>query len=481
MNKTTFPKSCHAHWDCSKGASAFSLLEACLDAWVSWQSKITKNDGTMFLEEEALQDLTAMLQTIAPSDQAIHVVVEKSSTTTRSGMKDGGDCKSWFDFIIFTDDNDDDDNSAGPDLSLEKARSTLETSRLPERIQKQALAVVGLREKANFQHRTPKHSQSGTRQEEESNFLFLLVGILHLWEKLPIVMGQSSTAVSLSPLPCEDADGETLQLLIGLPTNPQGKGLVTPTAVAILNTLCPSTSPPALNPTMTLQAVGMGAVDSSNFVRLLLGPMIHRQPSSTQATVAAEETTLPWKQDSLIHMESNLDDITAESLAFAIELLLKNQAVDAWVTPIVMKKGRSAHTLHCLCRSEAQSLPSLRRGSSDNTTTTTPAWEKLLQLMFRHTTTLGVRIQRDVERIALHRSVVTAQTSYVDTSREGQVDVKIGYMGGPNHNNTNVVSVKAEFDHCRDISLETGIPIQQVAAEAVHIAYTNINKMDAGA
>ena len=60
-----------------------------------------------------------------------------------------------------------------------------------------------------------------------------------------------------------------------------------------------------------------------------------------------------WLMDQVTHMEANLDDTTGEILAHAIELLLKHGAVDAWASPIVMKKGRPAHTLHCLCKSDS--------------------------------------------------------------------------------------------------------------------------------
>jgi len=88
--------------------------------------------------------------------------------------------------------------------------------------------------------------------------------------------------------------------------------------------------------------------------------------------------------------------------------------------------------------------------------------------MFRQTTTLGVRIQRNIDRAALRRSFLTIQTPYIENEREGKVDVKIGYLG------EEVVSIKAEFDHCRMISLETGIPIKVVSEFVVDQAVSNV-------
>jgi uncharacterized protein (DUF111 family) len=141
-----------------------------------------------------------------------------------------------------------------------------------------------------------------------------------------------------------------------------------------------------------------------------------------------------------------------------VELLLKNGAVDAWVAPIVMKKGRSAHTLHCLCFADSNAqlpdIPSSR--------------DKLLEIMFRHTTTLGARLSH-VSRAALRRSLVTVQAPFPETSRKGLVDVKVGYL------DEEVISIKAEFDHCRKISEETGVPLKDISELAIRLARLHLH------
>lgn len=155
-----------------------------------------------------------------------------------------------------------------------------------------------------------------------------------------------------------------------------------------------------------------------------------------------ENASSLWLTDSVVQLECNLDDITGELLAHAIDLLLNEGAADAWITPIVMKKGRPGHILHCLCQPEQE--------------------EKLLEVLFRHTTTLGVRIHRNIPRAKLCRYIGVAQTPYSNTTRNGQVDVKISSF-----QNGEILSVKPEFDHCEEISRESGTPLKIVAEAAL--------------
>jgi len=163
-----------------------------------------------------------------------------------------------------------------------------------------------------------------------------------------------------------------------------------------------------------------------------------------------------FRSDHVTHLETNLDDISGENLAFAIQMLLDNRALDAWVTPIVMKKGRPAYTLHCLCKD----------GGIDDEDNV----NMLLELIFTHTLTLGVRIYRNVPRAKLDRFITTVETSYTNTSRKGLVDIKVSRF-----NNGKVVRKKAEFDHCKVISTEVrGVGISTVAEQAV-MAYDKAN------
>jgi pyridinium-3,5-bisthiocarboxylic acid mononucleotide nickel chelatase len=103
---------------------------------------------------------------------------------------------------------------------------------------------------------------------------------------------------------------------------------------------------------------------------------------TAQANTAVLQEHNDWAVQQLYMLEANLDDITGETLAFVTAALLTAGALDVWTSPITMKKGRPAHTLHVLCAAADQC--------------------KLLQLVFTESTTLGVRTYA-VQRCALQR------------------------------------------------------------------------------
>ena len=173
----------------------------------------------------------------------------------------------------------------------------------------------------------------------------------------------------------------------------------------------------------------------------------------------------PWKIDKLSLLQTNIDDITSEALSYVMDLLFKNGAIDVWVEPIVMKKGRSAHQLNCLFHSH----------ESDSKDCNNNTFTCLMTIIFQHTTTLGVRIQRDIERAALRRKIVQIQTIYGandKAARNGMVDVKLGFL----HNK--VVSIKAEFDHCKVISEKTLTPLKLIADYATNQARKQLQHLN---
>jgi uncharacterized protein (DUF111 family) len=143
-----------------------------------------------------------------------------------------------------------------------------------------------------------------------------------------------------------------------------------------------------------------------------------------------------WTYRSLTQLECNVDDMTGETTAHVLSVLLSAGALDAWTAPIVMKKGRPAVSLCVLCEE--------------------PKTNALLEVVFRHATTLGVRVV-PVRRASLHRSFVRAvPTGFVAAGCDGKVDVKMGWMG------KECVNVKPEFEDCREVSEKTGAPVKVV-------------------
>lgn len=132
-------------------------------------------------------------------------------------------------------------------------------------------------------------------------------------------------------------------------------------------------------------------------------------------------------------IETNVDDLSAQVLAFACERLLKQGALDAWLVPITMKKGRAAHTLKVLCK----------RHDLDS----------LCDVLFRETTTLGVRVL-DVDRFSLRRRFES-----VEIEGLGCVRVKVGLFEDGTPSNTH-----PEYEDCKAVALRVGVPLKRVIA-----------------
>ena len=134
-------------------------------------------------------------------------------------------------------------------------------------------------------------------------------------------------------------------------------------------------------------------------------------------------------------IEANIDDLNPQVLAYSAERLLEAGALDVSIEPIVMKKGRPGSLLRVIAK------PSDR--------------EKLAQLIFAETSTLGVRIY-DAERRVRSRSFAEVETRY------GKVRIKFTSEG----------DFAPEYEDCRKLALETGVALKLVIAEA-NYAYLN--------
>ena len=132
--------------------------------------------------------------------------------------------------------------------------------------------------------------------------------------------------------------------------------------------------------------------------------------------------------EKLLELACNLDDMTGEEIGFALGALLEAGALDAWTSPIGMKKSRPGVLLGCLCREEKR--------------------EELLRCLFRHTTTLGVR-ERRCARYALERTTETAHTPC------GDVRVKVSQGWG-------VVRRKAEYDDLAALAKKNGVSLREI-------------------
>ena len=222
-----------------------------------------------------------------------------------------------------------------------------------------------------------------------------------------------------------------VELLRGVPMLGEGDGeLVTPTGAALLRELVDRFGP---MPEMTVTSIGYGAGDRDlprpNVLRVMLGDMASEAGLGRLAS-----------GDSIV-VEANIDDMPPELFPHVIEMLLVSGAADAWVTPIVMKKGRPAFTLSALV-------------ANDNL-------DQVRDVFFRETTTFGLRSYR-VDKQELERT-------WLEVDVEGHtVRVKIGSRGG------SAVTVSPEHDDAQKVARATGLALKEVYERATALARARV-------
>lgn len=220
----------------------------------------------------------------------------------------------------------------------------------------------------------------------------------------------------------------TAELLQGIP-NYRGtveKEMTTPTGAALLKVLA---SPVKEVPDgFSGETIGYGAgtrdVEIPNVLRVTMG-LWNETVGNGNSGSAVER---------LLFLECNLDDLNPEIMPYVLEKLLAAGALDAWLQPVIMKKGRPAQTLKVLCSPEQRQV--------------------MEQIMFTQTTTLGVRAYY-VERTALERRWKTVQTPW------GGVRLKEGLLDGK------VVNAVPEFEDCKKIAEANGVPLKAVETAAL--------------
>ena len=226
---------------------------------------------------------------------------------------------------------------------------------------------------------------------------------------LPLGSGFVETAHGRLPVPAP----ATLELLRGLQVHDRcGAGeRVTPTGAAIVAALAAGSGS---LPEMRVERIGCGAggkdfSDCPNILRALLGTA---RGETGQTAEAVEEVAC------------NLDDVTPEVIGYVQELLLESGALDVWLVPVQMKKGRPGIVLNFLC------APS--------------ELERLAALVMAETGSLGLRHHRR-QRIVQERRIEQRDTQF------GPVRFKINQYGE-----------KPEYEDCRRIARERGIPCRKV-------------------
>jgi uncharacterized protein (TIGR00299 family) protein len=232
----------------------------------------------------------------------------------------------------------------------------------------------------------------------------------------------------------------TVELLTGVPVYSSGlqAELVTPTGAAIVRTLVGRF---ASFPGMKIEKSGYGAgtrdfAGHANVLRITIGEEVTDVDRSEggRATYLSKET--------ITVLEANLDDLNPQLFGYVMDRLLEAGALDVFGTPVQMKKNRPGTLLTVLAKNEDA--------------------EKLEQIIFAETTTLGVR-RREERRHVLARKWQTVATRF------GEVRIKIASMNG------SVSSYAPEYEDCRRIAAEQRVPLKMVMQEAVQ-EYLRSNK-----
>lgn len=194
--------------------------------------------------------------------------------------------------------------------------------------------------------------------------------------------------------------------------------LTTPTGAGIIKAL---SSGVMTDKKVVISKIGFGAGSKEipqipNLFRIMIGEFVES-----------------YSADNLVIIETNIDDMNPEFYPFVIERLLQAGAHDAYLIPVIMKKGRPGIVLSTLCE-------------SDKT-------DEILKIIYRETTTLGVRII-PIERRKLNRDYDIIQTKF------GKVKVKVIITESGKR-------YIPEFEECKKISLEKNVPLADVYNEII--------------
>jgi pyridinium-3,5-bisthiocarboxylic acid mononucleotide nickel chelatase len=313
-----------------------------------------------------------------------------------------------------------------PERHFSEIRESIESSRLAAAVKRRALAIFEALAKAEAKvhNTTPDHVHFHEVGAVDS--IIDIVGTAWGLEQLnvgevlvsPLPMGngfaRSQHGVIPVPAPA------TAELLSGFPLK-IGDGaheMVTPTGAAIVRALA---RPVQLPLDFEVEKIGYGAgsrelEDRPNVLRLMLG---------------RERTALD--SDEMIEISANIDDLSPQIYDHVMNRLFESGARDVTITPTMMKKGRPAVTLGVIAEAASR--------------------DALAEIIFAETSTIGLRFHT-VARLKLRREIREVET------RWGKVRVKLSGADG-----AAPTTVSPEYDDCRRIAAEHGVPLRTVMDE----------------
>jgi pyridinium-3,5-bisthiocarboxylic acid mononucleotide nickel chelatase len=315
-----------------------------------------------------------------------------------------------------------------PRRNLSDILSIICESKLPPPVQKRAGKVFRLLAEAESKVHGEPVSKIHFHEVGAVDAIVDIVGTVALLYRLgvekvycsPIPLGRGWVESAHGPLPLPAP--ATAKLLHNIPTYGVDltEELVTPTGAALAVGLAEAFGP---QPPMTIKATGFGAgsreFSRPNLLRVFLG-------------AAGAEA------DDLLLLETNIDDLNPQLYENVMERLLAAGAVEVYLTPVIMKKSRPGVVVSLLCP----------RGTQ----------EKLLQIIFAETTTLGVRMT-PVARRCLAREFKKIATTW------GEVTIKVARLEGK------IISAQPEYEDCRKLAEQNKMDLRLVYEEAKAAAW----------
>ncbi|HIU64230.1 MAG TPA: nickel pincer cofactor biosynthesis protein LarC [Candidatus Avacidaminococcus intestinavium] len=320
--------------------------------------------------------------------------------------------------------------------NLQNIKDIILASTLSAEVQERAVAVFTALAKAEAKVHGKKIDEVHFHEVGAIDTIIDIVGTIVALEYLKITKifvsklttgsGFIKCAHGMMPVPAP----ATAELIKGLPQQ-QGlaaKELLTPTGAALIAVLAEYVADLPADLMVEQLAYGAGSWDLPfpNVVRIYMGSLKSE----------AEEAS------ALYILETNLDDLTGEVSGFVVENALQQGAIDAWITPIIMKKGRPAQKISLL-------------SSKENL-------EVLLEYLFNETSSLGIRYY------PVTRSVATRK--FVTVKLDGEpIRLKIGERHGK------VINLAPEYEDCKQVAQKKQLSLKSVMQKALQ-AYGEINE-----
>ncbi|NPE29115.1 nickel pincer cofactor biosynthesis protein LarC [Methanococcoides sp. SA1] len=318
----------------------------------------------------------------------------------------------------------------------------MKDAKLPKEVEKNAIAVFRIIGEAEAKVHGIPLEQLHFHEVGQDDALADVIGSCYAIHRMKVENilctsvnvggGRVRTAHGTLPVPAP----ATTEILSGSGLEVHSNGdreLLTPTGAAILTYFA---NPSDQLPPGKIMTTGYGAGDADTDMPNVLRTMIM-------------ETTGTLSRDHMEVLETNVDDVTGEVLGTLFETLMKEGAKDVAITPATMKKGRTGHIIHVIAHPENS--------------------ERIARELIRQTGTLGVRILPTKHRFIAERKIENVNITI--GKQIFQVAVKIAH-----DRSDEVLHISAEFEDCKQISQECGLPLKEVIRRAEEKAWNDILK-----